>query len=60
MSEKEAIIILAYYNEWRQGSDIPMQKASTITEAIKKVIDEWKKRQQKDEKQTNPRTNRPR
>jgi hypothetical protein len=49
MSEKDAIIILAYYNEWRQGSDIPMQKASTITEAIKKVIDEWIKRQEKDE-----------
>jgi hypothetical protein len=60
MSEKEAIIILAYYNEWRQGSDIPMQKASTITQAIQTVINEWKKRQQKDEKQTNPRQNRPR
>jgi hypothetical protein len=38
MTEKEAIIILTYYNDWRMGEDIPMQEPSVITEALKTII----------------------
>lgn len=46
MTEKEAIIILAYYNDWRQGKDkdAPMVKPEHVTEAIKTVIQKWKER----------------
>ena len=46
MTEKEAIIILAYYNDWRQGKDedAPMVKLEHVTEAIKTVIQKWKER----------------
>jgi GH18 family chitinase len=44
MTEKEAIITLAYYNDWRQGDDIPPVKPQDITEAIKVVIQKWKER----------------
>lgn len=44
MSEKEAIIILAYYNDWRRGDEIPPPKPSEITEAIKVVIQKFKER----------------
>jgi hypothetical protein len=44
MTEKEAIIILAYYNDWRTGEDIPMQKPTVITEAIKVIIQKFKER----------------
>ena len=44
MTEKEAIIILAYYNDWRTGEDIPMQKPEIITEAIKVIIEKFKQR----------------
>jgi hypothetical protein len=38
MTEKEAIIILTYYNDWRMGEDIPMQEPAVITEALKTII----------------------
>jgi hypothetical protein len=46
MTEKEAIITLAYYNDWRQGKDVdaPMVKPEHVTEAIKVVIQKWKER----------------
>ena len=44
MTEKEAIIILAYYNDWRTGEDIPMQEPKVITEAIKVIIQKFKER----------------
>ena len=44
MSEKEAIITLAYYNDWRRGDGIPPPKPSEITEAIKVVIQKFKER----------------
>jgi hypothetical protein len=46
MNEKEAIITLAYYNDWRQGKDedAPMVKPEHVTEAIKVVIQKWKER----------------
>ena len=52
MTEKEAIITLAYYNDWRQGKneDAPMVKPEHVTEAIKTVIQKWKER---NEEQTN-------
>ena len=52
MTEKEAIIILAYYNDWRQGKDedAPIIKPEHVTEAIKTVIQKWKER---NEEQTN-------
>lgn len=52
MTEKEAIIILTYYNDWRQGKDedAPMVKPEHVTEAIKTVIQKWKER---NEEQTN-------
>lgn len=43
MKEEEAIIILNYYNQWRQGKDIPMLEPSVITEAIKTIIDYYYK-----------------
>lgn len=46
MSEKEAIITLAYYNDWRLGDvDIAQPKPSVITEAIKVVIQKFKERE---------------
>jgi hypothetical protein len=44
MTEKEAIIILAYYNDWRQGDEIPMPKPEQITKAIKTIIQKFKER----------------
>jgi len=44
MTEKEAIINLAYYNDWRLGEDIPMPEPKVITEAIKVVIQKFKER----------------
>ena len=44
MTEKEAIITLAYFNDWRRGEDIPMPKAKDITKAIEVVIDKFKER----------------
>ncbi len=44
MSEKEAIITLAYYNDWRRGDGIPPPKPSEITEAIRVVIQKFKER----------------
>ena len=43
MTEKEAIIILTYYNDWRMGEDIPMQKPAVITEALKTIIQAYYK-----------------
>ena len=44
MTEKEAIITIAYYNDWRQGKDedAPMVKPEHVTEAIRVVIQKWK------------------
>ena len=45
MTEKEAIITLAYYNDWRKGDEaISMPKPKKINQAIEVVIQEWKKR----------------
>ena len=44
MTEKEAIITLAYFNDWRRGDDIPMPSAKNITEAIEVVIHKFKER----------------
>lgn len=44
MTEKEAIINLAYYNDWRLGEDIPMPEPKVITESIKVVIQKFKER----------------
>ena len=44
MTEKEAIIILTYYNDWRMGEDIPMQQPAVITEALKTIIHEYYKK----------------
>ena len=38
MTEKEAIIILTYYNYWRMGEDIEMPSPKLITEAIETII----------------------
>lgn len=44
MTEKEAIITLAYYNDWRQSKDedAPMVKPEHVTEAINTLIQKWK------------------
>jgi hypothetical protein len=39
MTEKEAIIILTYYNDWRMGEDIEMPNPKLITEALKTIIE---------------------
>jgi len=44
MTEKEAIIILTYYNDWRMGEDIEMPSPKLITEAIKVIIQKFKER----------------
>ena len=44
MTEKEAIIILTYYNDWRMGEDIPMQEPAAITEALKTIIQAYYKK----------------
>ena len=42
MNLKEAIINLAYYNDWRQGEDIPAPTPKNITETINVIIDHYK------------------
>lgn len=42
MTLKEAIINLAYYNDWRQGEDIPAPTPKNITETINVIIDHYK------------------
>jgi len=44
MTEKEAIIILTYYNDWRTGEDIEMPSPKLITEAIDTIINAYKTR----------------
>jgi len=44
MTEKEAIIILTYYNDWRMGEDIEMPNPKLITEAIKTIIQAYYKK----------------
>lgn len=45
MTEKEAIILLANYNDWRRGEEgISQPDPKTIGIAISTVIDHWKKR----------------
>jgi hypothetical protein len=47
MTEKEAIIILTYYNDWRMGAEIPMKQPKVITKAIETIINAYKKRKNK-------------
>jgi len=44
MTEKEAIIILTYYNDWRMGEDIEMPSPKLITEAIETIIQAYYKK----------------
>jgi hypothetical protein len=44
MTEKEAIIILTYYNDWRMGEDIEMPSPKLLTEAINIIIYEYYKK----------------
>jgi hypothetical protein len=46
MTEKEAIIILIEYNDWRRGDEIPQPNPTIVGNAIDKVIQEWKDRNQ--------------
>jgi len=41
MTEKEAIIILTYYNDWRMGEDIDMPSPKLLTKAIQTIIKEY-------------------
>ena len=44
MTEKEAIMILIEYNDWRRGDEIPQPNPTIIGNAIDKVIQAWKDR----------------
>lgn len=44
MSEKEAIILLAYFNDWRLGNDIEMPDPIEITKALRLVVEKFKER----------------
>jgi hypothetical protein len=44
MSEKEAIILLIYYNDWRRGEDIEMPNPTQIGIALELIIKEYFKR----------------
>tara|TARA_R110000868_G_scaffold75375_1_gene217512 strand:- start:275 stop:418 length:144 start_codon:yes stop_codon:yes gene_type:complete len=44
MTEKEAIIILTYHNDWRLGEDIDMPNPKLLTQAIQTIINEYIKR----------------
>jgi hypothetical protein len=46
MTEKEAIMILIEYNDWRRGDEIPQPNPTIVGNAIDKVIQEWKARNQ--------------
>jgi hypothetical protein len=44
MTEKEAIILLIYYNDWRRGEDIEMPNPKQIGIALELIIKEYFKR----------------
>lgn len=44
MTEKEAILLLITYNDWRRGDEIPMPNTNQIGIAIDTVIQLWKER----------------
>ena len=44
MTEKEAIILLIYYNDWRRGEDIEMPNPTQIGIALELIIKEYFKR----------------
>jgi hypothetical protein len=44
MTEKEAIILLIYYNDWRRGEDIEMSNPTQIGIALDTIINEYFKR----------------
>jgi hypothetical protein len=44
MTEKEAIILLIYYNDWRRGEDIKMPNPTQIGIALELIIKEYFKR----------------
>jgi len=44
MTEKEAILLLITYNDWRRGDEIPMPDPKQIGIAIDTVVNAWKER----------------
>jgi hypothetical protein len=44
MTEKEAILLLITYNDWRRGDEIPMPEPKQLGIAIDTVIKLWKER----------------
>jgi hypothetical protein len=44
MTEKEAILLLITYNDWRRGDEIPMPEPKQIGNAIDTVVNAWKER----------------
>jgi hypothetical protein len=44
MTEKEAILLLITYNDWRRGDEIPMPEPKQLGIAIDTVIQLWKER----------------
>jgi|LakMenEpi03Aug12_release.lakeMendotaPanAssembly.Ray.scaffolds.fasta_scaffold1639284_1 hypothetical protein len=44
MTEKEAIILLIYYNDWRRGEEIEMPNPTQIGIALDTIINEYFKR----------------
>lgn len=44
MTEKEAILLLITYNDWRRGDEIPMPDIKQLGIAIDTVVNTWKKR----------------
>ena len=46
MTEKEAIILLIYYNDWRRGEDIEMPNPTKIGIALDTIINEYFKREE--------------
>jgi hypothetical protein len=44
MTEKEAILLLITYNDWRRGDEIPMPEPKDLGIAIDTVIQLWKER----------------
>jgi hypothetical protein len=46
MTEKEAIILLIYYNDWRRGEEIEMPNPTQIGIALDTIINEYFKREE--------------
>jgi len=45
MELKRAIEVLTIYNQWRLGADVEIMQPSTITLALNKVIEEYTKKE---------------